>query len=367
MEYFGLNSSQVVNGRIRTFDGSSRWRTMAYLGSGLSAKDLVRFGQLLWRVKQDETAGYLGTESSLRLSERYDAEPVSRYFSPAFCERIIRPMTVRMNGAEPGEIYMGTLLSNVRMILDSYEQFTHGLAPLLNACLGAYDVRLNTSVQELLVEGNRVTGVRVSDVHGVTELRGAGVIIATPAPAAAALTAPVLPALADRLRSVAYYPVTLVLAEYDRPIFSPSVRAIVFDRWHALSNAGAYGINDLNLVRYTFSGRTSRRVTDAMDIEALLHGAESTLSRYVAIDRGWRRGVVARRFNPGLCAYTPHHATFLRQITAETQQLTGLHLTGDYLQGASIEACFRAASACVQRLATRHHSPLERCDSRIVA
>jgi protoporphyrinogen/coproporphyrinogen III oxidase len=368
MEHFGLNSSQAVNGRIRTFDGGARWRTMARLASGLSANDMVRFGRLVWRVKRDEATGYLGTEWSRRLSDSYDDLPVNRYFSPEFCERIIRPMTVRMNGAEPAEIYMGTLLSNVRMILDSYEQFTHGLAPLLNACVGAYDVRLNTTVQELLVEGDRVTGVRVADAHGETrDLRGAGVILATPAPTAARLTASLLPGLADQLRSVAYYPVTLVLAEYDRPIFSSSVRAIVFDHWHALSNAGAYGINDLNVVRYTFSGRTARRLIDTMDADALLHCAETTLSRYVAVERGWRRRVVVRRFNPGLCAYTPHHTTFLDRIIADARQIAGLYLTGDYVQGASIEACFRAASACVQQLATRHHSPLERCDSRIVA
>jgi protoporphyrinogen/coproporphyrinogen III oxidase len=367
MEHFGLNSSQAVNGQVKTFDGGSRWRTMAGLVSGLSAKDVVRFGRLLWRVQREQAAGYLGTADSRRLAERYDSRPVSHYFSAAFCERIIRPMTVRMNGAEPDEVYMGTLLSNVRMILDSYEQFTHGLAPLLDDCLEAYDVRLNTSVQELLVECGRVTGVRVSDARGVTNLRGAGVVLATPASTAATLAAPVLPRLADRLRSIAYHPVMLILAEYDRPIFSPAVRAMVFDRSHALSNAGAYGINDLNLVRYTFSGRTSRRAIETMDAEALLQSAERTLGRHVAVDRTWRRRVVARAFTPGLCAYAPHHASCLEQITLESQQIAGLHLTGDYVQGASIEACFRAASACVQRLATEHHSDSARFERRIVA
>jgi oxygen-dependent protoporphyrinogen oxidase len=254
------------------------------------------------------------------------------------------------------------------MILDSYEQFTHGLAPMLDACVEAFDIRLNTTVQDLLVEDGCVCGVRVSDAGGETrELRGAGVILATPAPTAAALTAPLLPRLSERLRSVAYYPVTLVLAQYDRPIFSPSVRAIVFDRWYALSNAGAYGVNDLNVVRYTFSGRTARRVTEAMDADALLDCAETTLSQHVAVDRRWRQQVVVRRFNPGLCAYTPHHTAFLDQITVEAQRIAGLYLTGDYVKGASIEACFRAASACVQQLAIQQTSSSERCASRIVA
>src|SRR5215510_8052445 len=133
LEHFGLNSSQAVNGSVRTFDGGARWRTMAALARGLSAKDVIRFGNLLWRVYRDHTNGYLGSPFSRKLAGRFDVRPVSRYFSPAFCERLIRPMTVRMNGAEPDEVYMGTLTSNVRMILDTYEQFTHGLAPLLDA------------------------------------------------------------------------------------------------------------------------------------------------------------------------------------------------------------------------------------------
>ena len=354
LEHFGLNSSQVVDGQVLTFDGSARWRTMARLLSGISPRDIVRFGKLLWTVKRDDALGYLGTAYSRALAERHDSRSVNHYFSRAFCDRILRPMTVRMNGAEPDEVYMGTLMSNVRMLLDTYDQFTNGLAPLLDACLTTYDVRLNTTVQELLVEHGRVSGVRVRNALGViTDLRGPGVILATPAPTSAALTCPIVPRLSEQLRSVTYNPVTLILAEYDRPIFSPAVRAFVFGRGQALSNAGAYGLNDLNVVRYTFSGRESRRISDAMNVDALLSGAEATLSRHVDVDRRWRRHVVARRFNPGLCAYRPHHAAFLDRIAAESRQVAGLYLTGDYMKGASIEACFRSALACAHQLVRR--------------
>src|SRR5262245_14664801 len=212
LEPFGLNSSQAVNGTVRTFDGSARWQTLAALAQGLSARDLIRFGRLVWRINRDRTSGYLGSRFCRKLAQRFDARPVSRYFSPAFGQRFIRPMTVRMNGAEPDEVYMGTLPSNLRMILDTYEQFTHGLAPLLDAFVTRYDVRLNAATESLIVEEGRVTGVHVRNADGTTtELRGAGVILATPASTAATLTAPVLPHLAGHLRTVKYYPVTLVL------------------------------------------------------------------------------------------------------------------------------------------------------------
>jgi oxygen-dependent protoporphyrinogen oxidase len=217
-------------------------------------------------------------------------------------------------------------------------------------------VRLNTATEGLLVIGGWITGVRVRYPDGrCADLHGAGVIVATPAPAAAGFTEPILPDLARRLRSIAYYPVSLVIAEYDRPIFSPSVRAFVFDSDQSVSNAGAYGVNDLHLVRYTFSGRASRRHNpDVTDPEALLAGGEAALARYVPVPRNSRRRFVARHFSPGLCAYAPHHAQVIDGVQRELNKVAGLYLTGDYMQGASIEACFRAASACVHQLA--HHS-----------
>jgi oxygen-dependent protoporphyrinogen oxidase len=358
-EYFGLNSSQVIDGKVTTFEARSRWKTLRDVTRGVAATDMLRFGHLVWRVKSNESAGYLGSPLSRRLAARYDQHPASQYFSPEFCRRVLRPMSVRMNGAEPDEIYVGNLGSNVRMILDTYEQFQHGMSPLLRDFQGKYDVRLGMSAEELLVDGGRVCGVRVRSADGKsTDLRGAGVVIATPAHAAATLTRGVLPRLAERLKTVSYHPVALIVAEYDRPVFTSSVRAFVFGDDEIVSNAGAYGINDLNVVRYTFSGRRARQfLTNVADTQTLLTKAEQALARFVPLVPEWRQQWVARQFNPGLCAYTPHHGQFLDGVTQELDRLPGLHLTGDYMQGASIEACFRAAAACVDRLALKYELP----------
>jgi oxygen-dependent protoporphyrinogen oxidase len=278
---------------------------------------------------------------------------LNHYFSPEFCRRIIRPMTVRMNGAEPDEVYLGNFTSNVRMLLDTYEQFKHGLAPLLESFRDRYRVHLNTETEALLVNDGRVTGIRVRDAQGnVSELHGTGVILATPATVAGALAAPVAPGLAQQLGAVAYYPVTLVLAEYAEPVFSPDMRALVFDGDQALSNAGAYSVNELHLVRYTFSGRTSRQYTrNGVDAETLVRMGEAALARHIGFDPRSRRQFAAKGFLHGLCAYTGHHARFLERLNRERQKLPGLYLTGDYVQGVSIEACFRSASACINLIA----------------
>ncbi len=46
----------------------------------------------------------------------------SDVFGDKFCNDILRPIVVRMNGAEPEETYIENLGSNLRMLKDSYEQ-----------------------------------------------------------------------------------------------------------------------------------------------------------------------------------------------------------------------------------------------------
>jgi len=78
---------------------------------------------------------------------------------------------------------------------------------------------------------------------------------------------------------------------------------------------------------------------------------EAALGRHIPFAAGSRLRFAAKRFTQGLCAYTPYHAGFVRNLQRDLSQTAGLYLTGDYMQGASIEACFRAASTCVNRLA----------------
>jgi protoporphyrinogen/coproporphyrinogen III oxidase len=62
---------------------------------------------------------------------------------------------------------------------------------------------------------------------------------------------------------------------------------------------------------------------------------------------------VHRHFEHGLCAYGPYHHRFLQELVAWERGVEGLLLTGDYVRGASIEACFEAAFEGVERWATR--------------
>jgi oxygen-dependent protoporphyrinogen oxidase len=352
-EYFGINSSQVRDGRIVTFDSRRRWAGLLDLARRCSKRDLFRFGRMCLAVRRNEENGYLGSPYFDALAERLGDPPVRTYFGDEFCRRIIRPMSVRMNGAEPDEIYIGNLGSNLRMVLDSYDQLALGMQRVIEQFGRTAIVRLGARVESLIVRAGRIAGLRVVGPTGGTEERFYdGVVLATPAPVSSRIAASAASRLTELLGGVHYYPVVLILAEYTRDVFEPSVRALVFDEEEPLSNAGSYGVHDLNIVRYTFSGRKARtHFRGEVDMEALLRVGEEKLNRHIPVDRRDRLRFVGRHFELGLCAYTPHYRHFATALQAELRALPGLYLSGDYLSGASIEACFRAAEMCVSAIA----------------
>jgi oxygen-dependent protoporphyrinogen oxidase len=184
------------------------------------------------------------------------------------------------------------------------------------------------------------------------------VVVALTSWDAAVLVEPLSATLAAALREIRYFPVAVAMAEYARPIFTEQVRALVFGPDSPLSNAGAYGIHDRHIVRYTFSGRAARPLlVDQPDTAALILQGETELNRHVAVPAQARRHTVGSVWQRGLCAYGPRHEDRLSRIDRESSRLSGVVLTGDYLQGASIEACFRAARAGTAAGKTPHASP----------
>jgi protoporphyrinogen/coproporphyrinogen III oxidase len=354
-EFFGLNSSQIRNGKIITLDSSRRWSGILQILGGFLLKDLFRFLQMCIAIKRNNDNGYLGGSYFNFLIRKLGDRQVSNYFGKAFCQRLIRPMSVRMNGAEPDEVYVGNLGSNIRMVLDTYEQLSYGIDRVLDQFAQTVSVRLKTKVTSLLVSNNRVVGLEIVDQDGVHQKHYNGVFLATPATVTAKIVDSSSPSLAEVLRQIRYYPVMVIVAEYNRDIFSEQTRALVFNPEEPISNAGSYGVNDRHIVRYTFSGRVARPYIESdMDAIKLLEIAEKTLNRYIPVDASDRIQFVFQRMSTGLCAYTHNYPEFYNQVQFQLETLPGLEITGDYIQGASIEACFRAAKASVEKVIKRN-------------
>nr|WP_260859809.1 FAD-dependent oxidoreductase [Streptomyces cupreus] len=355
-EPFGINSSRVEDGRLRTIDSSARLRSATVLARSTSPRDGIRLLRLASLVRRHEAEGHLGGPALTALALRHSDPPLHEYFGPRACAALLRPLTVRTTGAEPDEVHLGTLGCQLGLLMDSFDQPTAGFDPLFRAFAQRVTVRLGTRVTRLARAGDRVVGVLAAPTSTKTPtLHPADtVVVALPAPSAARLVEEAAGELAAELRQIRYFPAAVIVAEYERPVFPERVRSLVFGPEEPLSNAGAYGLAERNIVRYTFSGRAARRrlAADVPDAD-LLDLAEDLLGAHFPVRRQDRRDFVAGRWVWAYCAYSRFHERRLRRLAGLGAAVPGLEITGDYVRGASIEQCFRAARARVSALAAR--------------
>jgi oxygen-dependent protoporphyrinogen oxidase len=352
-EPFGINTSMMKDDEVLTLDSTRRSRSLANIRKMGKPRDFVRLAAMVARIRADESNKFLGSKYFTELSRKYDHEPLSAHFSEEITNTLLRPMTVRMNGAEPDDVYLGTFGTNLALLLDYYDQLVDGVQPALDAFARRVNVLLDTTVEGLVVNGGRVTGLRVSvDGAPAEERPYDGVVVATPAYAAADIVRSELPGLSKRLSEVRYNPSSVVLVEYDRPVFTTQVRALAMHDGGPCSNAGVYGMNDRHIVRYTFSGRGARDTELSMEqLDVWVGEAERRLTRYLSATRAKPLNRVGRIWPAAYSAYLPYHGEFLFDVRHAVQQLPGLELSGDYLWGVSIESCTRAGNAAGQRMA----------------
>lgn len=352
-EPFGINTSRVVDGKLLTLDSTqTAWDKVSRLRRLGSVRDLLKLARLGLLVRRDEANRFLGAPAFVKVAAASDDRPLSAHFGSDIVRKMFRPMTVRMNGAEPDEVYLGTFGTNLSMIMDTYDQLTDGITPAINALAERVSVRTSARVERLITDGGRVTGLAISTDGGpVADYHYDSVVLATPAYATAELVKADLPELSETLQEVRYFPAAVVLVHYERPVFGTQIRAIVLDDGPC-SNAGVYGVNDLDIVRYTFSGRRARPVPTADVLAEWIDDAERRLFDLLGHERIGRRNTVSRIWEAAYCAYVPHHGAFLDRVRDQVAGVEGLELAGDYLRGAPLEACCRSGIEAAQRIRT---------------
>lgn len=362
-ESFGYNASRVKNGRVLTLDSERRGQTLRNIRQMGSTRDVARLAQMAVRIRADDANRFLGSRYFGRISRRHDDAPLAEFFGREMTESLIRPMVIRNNGAEPDEVYPGTFGTNLAMLLDHYDQLAGGIQPALDAMAGRVTIRAGARVEGLVTNFlGRVTGLRIATGGGSSSGSGSGetadhdydgVVLATPAHATAGIVAGTRPRMAERLRRVRYFPSTVVLVEYDEPVFTSEVRALAMDDGPC-SNAGSYGKQERHIVRYTYSGRQGR-LTDPTDevIDKLTTASEDLLAKYLGAPRATRLNTLVRHWPAAYCGYLPHHPAFLRHLREDVEDVPGLELAGDYIQGVSIEACARTGRAAAGRIAAQ--------------
>jgi oxygen-dependent protoporphyrinogen oxidase len=357
-EYFGFNTSQLINGHIVGIskEGAKSFNTLKLM-SLCDAGDIRKLYPYIKTILKNRSEGVLGSDYFRKISASYDHLTLADHLSRRCVNHVVRPVTIRMNGAEPDECYPGNFGSNLALALDSYEQLTQGMHSLIEA----FRAKERPGPLRIL-EGYRVTSVSnesgtdsvsIEYIHRekTSTARYDRVISALPALRLASVLEKSLPEASALLRQVRYYPVAVAIVKYRNAVFKKNRRAMVFDRSFALSNAGAYGINDLDIVRYTFSGRVSRSlISEHSPPEEVVMLGEQIAGPYFSIPDNSREAFVYRYLPEGLCAYSARHHVLLDKIDLELGHISGLGATGDYRRGASIEACCSAAFECVENV-----------------
>ncbi len=357
-EYFGINTSQLVDGQII---GITRERAkrldMLRMMSLCGADGVRKLYPHARAILKDRAQGVLGSDYFRKIADRFDNLTLADYLNKRCINHVVRPVTIRMNGAEPDECYPGNFGSNLALALDSYEQLKHGMHSLLEA------FRFKGGPGSLrILEGHRVTSVSNDSETGKLSVGYMHrekpatacydrIISALPALRLASLLEKNLSEASALLRQVRYFPVAVAIVKYRNEVFRKDRRAMVFDQSFPLSNAGAYGVNDLDMVRYTFSGRVSRSAVSENTLpEEVIGLGEQIASPYFSLEANQREAFVYKYLAEGLCAYSSRHHVLLEKIDRKLGEIAGFGATGDYRRGASIEACFRAAGECVDNV-----------------
>ena len=349
-EYFGVNTSRIIDGKLITFDSTnSRLDLIRKFVKMGSPADLAKLLRLMVKVRRDERNRFLGSETFSKIGAERDHKPLTAYFGPELVNNMFRPLTVRLNGAEPDEMYLGNFGVNLGLA-GTFDQLTGGIQPALAKFSECVSVKLNSHVHGLVIRDDRVQGLEISqNGQAPRQIAYDGVVVATPAYAAAEIAKPTLPALSELLMDVRYFPAAVAVIEYDRPVFDKVVRAIALDGGRC-SNAGVYGVDDLNIVRYTFSGRAARPMPSADELESWIDDAEKLIKGLLDVGDLNRINVRTRIWPAAYCAYLPFYGEFLSKVGAEVASVPGIELAGDYLRGAPLEACFRSGQEAAQRL-----------------
>lgn len=343
-EEFGINSSRVLNGRVLTVDSSNRLQSLKSVLQMGAPRDLLRLARIASQVRKDESARFLGSELSWHLYSRYGDEVLSECFGREITSNLLRPITVRMNGAEPDEVYLSNFGTNLTMLMDTYDQLCKGIQPTLNNISRMISVKTKKQVVDLSLTRQRCQGIFVYDEsrNEKMELCYDGVVLAVPANSAAAILAKSMPRLSDCLQQIKYFPSTVAIIEYERPVFSREVRAVAMDDGPC-SNAGVYGINDRHIVRYTFSGRQGRLDNPSEQcIQELVRVTERKLEGYLGLSVPAQARRVFRHWKTAYCAYAPDYPRLLNSIHKHITSVRGLEIAGDYLKGVSLESCCRS-------------------------
>lgn len=244
--------------------------------------------------------------------------------------------------------------------LTPFVSLAGGMGQLVEAmgeALGGSDVRLGAPVAGLTRDGD---GYQL-ELAGGESLTADGVVLATPAPASAALLAPLAPELADELRAIPYgssasvalgYPEGALPVNAGRGFLVPRAegRAIRAVTWSSEKFDGRAPAGQ-SLLRVVL-GRPGEDWWRGASDDEIIARVRAELRAILGIDA---EPTLARvyRWVDAMPQYVVGHTERVRRIDRLAETLPGLALTGSALRGVGIPDGIAAGAAAGQQVVAR--------------
>ncbi|MBV2358165.1 FAD-dependent oxidoreductase [Thalassococcus sp. CAU 1522] len=339
-----LRDKLVALEKSKTLTGDLR------LASALGPRGALQFRNFLTYARQN--ADRLNYSSGLieEVERRWDHATIDRHFTARLNEGPLRLFSIIMGGAEPSELHPSLMM----LFASGFGKGSHhavagGIGRFHDSLAAGKTIRFGARVTRIKLFDGHVSGIEVQDETGTRMEPVRRVISAVPAHVLRQLID--LPAYGrvafDRLR---YYPLALVNAVYDAPVFRDGVHSIMFEPGAPLGHCSANRLHSPHHVRYTLSGKAARDILDRSDAE-LVRIAEQTFSKRLPISAK-RLQVHVARHPGGICGYAPYFTAVKRDILRAVDGIHGFEIAGDYLEGHTMEGCLTSADLAVQRLVT---------------
>jgi len=347
-----VRGQMIHRGRIARFDKSWPWLSL------LSAADNLR----LQRAVARQVVGLARlTPFDYAAGDPLDAIDAAAYFRAAAGEEVvelaIRPMVNSYAFTEPEGHSLAMLLRLLRL---GALGTMHGL-PVGNSELPARMAAslrvVHAPVEAIVIDGERVRGVRVDGAHVDADQ----VVCAVRGSQAGALL-PAAPGLAQTFDQLPYSSIVLANLHLDRPLHGP-------DWTYVLSRVdghrAAFAVDLRRRCPSMFPDGRSVVQVDFADPEAerLLAASDADITRLALADlesflpgvTGWVRHASVVRRPRALPSFSVGTFDRVRSLQQRASRIAGQHLAGDYLRAPLCEGAVRSgldaarAVRCPQR------------------
>ncbi len=337
-----MNDALIGLQKERTLSGDLR------LASVLGFRGAIEFKRFLDEAREQADALNYSAGAIEEIERRYDWAPVSHHFRDRVCRGPFRLFSIIMGAAEPDEVYPSLLA----LFASGFGKGMHlavkgGVGRFHDALAHGKTIRFGSQVERIAIQDGRVRGITVNSQGQRHDVPCERVIAAVPAHVMRRLID--LPAYARvALDKIRYFPLALINAVYDGPVFRDGVNSVMFEPGVALGHCSANRIGRPDHVRYTLSGRAAREILDREDNE-LIEIAEKTFNARLPIEAN-RVDYHVARHQGGICAYAPFFTQVKRDLAHAINDIQGVEIAGDYLEGHTMEGCLTSADYAVERL-----------------